>query len=493
LTDLSDFTMSYHAPDPPPDDGSAPLVEPEEVQSRSRYERSYSATIPDLNLDAGLPANIDAERTILGAILLDNHAFSEAAETIVADDFSLDSHRRIFLRMSELIDAQKTVDIVTLSEELSRWKEIEAIGGVAYLASLTEGLPRRPVISDYVRIVKDKAMLRRMMGVCSTAIARAADQSEDALGVLEFAEGELLQIAQEANTGKLRTVADSVEDAGGLDPYMKPITDPDVMPGLPSGFLDLDSLIGGLKKQELFLIAARPSQGKSAWLLNLAENVCVGTDKVAAIFSLEMSRTSLERRLLAGIARVDVRRATTGAFLSRTERDKLTEALVKLVDSGIYIDDSPSQTVTQMRAKARRLKQRVGRLDLIGLDYLQMARSGSKKYENRQVEVADISRGLKAMAKELDTSVVALSQVGRSAEQRQDKRPTLADLRESGAQEADADVVCLIHRPEYYDRDNQDLKGIAEIICAKNREGPTGVVKLAYISEFTRFVNLARS
>lgn len=482
MADLSEFAMSETAPEPPPDDDPAPLLD-----DRPRVDMYGSSN------DVPLPASVDSERTILGSILLDNAAFSEAAEVIKADDFFLDSHRRIFLRMSELIDAGKAVDIVTLVEELNRYKEVEAIGGVAYLASLTEGLPRRPVIGDYIRICKDKSMLRRMMGVCSAAIARAADQNEDALGVLEFAEGELLEIAQDANTGKLRTVADSVESAGGPDPYMKPITDPDVIPGLQTGFLDLDSLIGGLKKQELFLMAARPSQGKSAWLLNLAENVCVGSDKVAAIFSLEMSRTSLERRLLAGLARVDVRRATTGMYLSRTEHEKLTEALAKLVESQIYIDDSPSLTVTQMRAKARRLKQRKARLDLVGVDYLQMCRGGNRRYENRQVEVAEISRGLKAMAKELDVPVVALSQVARSAEQRQDKRPTLADLRESGAQEADADVVGFIHRPEYYDRDNQDLKGIAEVIVAKNREGPTNIVKLAFIPEFTRFINLARS
>lgn len=446
----------------------------------------------DATLDAGLPANIDAEKTILGAVLLDNQAFSEASEVLKPDDFSLDSHRRIFLRMSELIDAQKTVDIVTLSHELARYKEVEAIGGVAYLASLTEGLPRRPVIEDYIRIVRDKAMLRRLMGICSAAIARAADQSEEAISVLEFAESELLEIAQDANTGKLRSVSDSIEVAGGPDGYMRPIFNPDTRPGLPTGFIDLDNMLGGLKNQELVLIAARPSQGKSALCLNIAENVCIGSSAVTAIFSLEMSRASLERRLLAGIARVDVRRAMSGEFLSKAEREKLTEALFKVADSGIFIDDSPVLTVTQMRAKARRLKQRMGRLDLIEIDYLQMCRGGGK-FSNRQEEVASISRGLKGLAKEIGCPVVALSQVARSAEQRQDKRPTLADLRESGSQEADADICLFIHRPEYYDRENPDLKGIAEVICAKNREGPTGVVKLAYISEFTRFINLARS
>jgi replicative DNA helicase len=480
LTDPTNYFLDDKVPEPPPDDGPAPIPD-----DRKRVE-SYNS-----NVDAALPANIDAERTILGSILLDAQAFSEAAEQLTADDFSLDSHRRIFLRMSELVDANQAVDIVTLANELARHKEVEAVGGVAYLASITEGLPRKPQISNYIAIVKDRSALRKLMAICSMTIARAADQSESAMDVLGAAEAQLLDIAQDAYAGRLRAVSESVEHAGGVDEYMSPIFNPNTKPGLSTGFLDLDSMIGGLKKQELILVAARPSQGKSSWLLNLAENVCIGTGAVAAIFSLEMSRTSLERRLLAGIARVDVRRATTGEFLSLTEREKLSQALNSLVESGIFIDDSPSLTVTQMRAKARRLKQRMGRLDFVGLDYAQMAR-GTGKFSNRQEEVASVSRGLKALAKELDTCVVALSQVARSAEQRQDKRPTLADLRESGAQEADADIVLLIHRPEYYDRDNPDLKGIAELICAKNREGPTGVAKLLYVSEFTRFLNLAK-
>ena len=481
MTDPRDYFLDDKVPEPPPDSGPAPIPD-----DRKRVE-SYNS-----NVDAVLPANIDAERTILGAILLDGQAFSEAAEQLTADDFSLDSHRRIFLRMAELVDANQAVDIVTLANELARHKEVEAVGGVAYLASLTESLPRRPQISNYIAIVKDRSALRKLMAICSMTIARAADQSESAMDVLGAAEAQLLEIAQDSYVGRLSPVSDSVESAGGIDEYMAPIFNPSARPGLATGFIDLDNMIGGLKKQELILVAARPSQGKSAWLLNLAENICIGTGAVSAIFSLEMSRTSLERRLLAGIARVDVRRATTGEFLSQSEREKLSQALGFLVDSGIFIDDSPSLTVTQMRAKARRLKQRMGRLDFVGLDYLQMAR-GSGRFSNRQEEVGNISRGLKQMAKELDVPVVALSQVSRSAEQRQDKRPTLADLRESGAQEADADIVLLIHRPEYYNRDDPDLKGIAELICAKDREGPTGIVKLAYISEFTRFINLARS
>lgn len=463
MADIDDYTLPSSAPDPPGESRAA---------------------------DVSLPANIQAELVILGAALLDAKFLDEAAELIEDTDFFLDSHQRIFRCMLALRDANRPIDLVTLSEELSRTKELEAVGGSAFIASLTENLPRRPVIADYVRSVKDKALMRRLMSICSAAIARAADQSETALEVISAAEGQLLDIAQEASTQRLRTVYESVELAGGLEPYMKPILNPDTKPGLLTGFYDLDRLTGGFKKGELILIAARPSQGKSALCLNLAENICVGSEAVAAIFSLEMSRTSLERRLLAGIARVDVRRATMGEFVSNTEREKLTRAMNALVTANIYIDDTPSLTVMQVKAKARRLKQKMGRLDILLCDYLQMLR-GSGRFQTRQEEVGSISRGLKALAKDLDLPVVALSQVARSSEQRQDKRPTLADLRESGAQEADADNVFFIHRPEYFNREDESLKGIAELLCAKNRDGPTDVVRLAYIAEFTRFENLA--
>jgi replicative DNA helicase len=483
LADLDQFQMSDHTPEPPPDDSPTPLVD-----DRPRVE-SYNASV-----DAALPANIDAEKTILGAILLDNQAFSEAAETIVADDMSLDSHRRIFLRMSELIDAQKAVDIVTLSEELARYKEVEAIGGVAYIASLTEGLPRRPVISDYIRIVKDKAMLRRMMGVCSQAIARAADQSTDALAVLEFAEGELLQIAQDANTGRLKTIYDSVKAAGGTEPYLKAYTDPELKPGLQTGFVDLDRMTGGLQKSELTIIAARPSLGKTSLGLNIAENVCCGTDAVVAIFSLEMSRISLERRFMASRARVNVRRAMEGIYLGREERTKLETALMHLVEANIFIDDSATLTPIQLRAKARRLKTKQGRLDLILIDYLTLMSAG-QKFQNREQEIASISRSLKACAKELECPVVAMAQLNRNPEQRSDKRPVLSDLRESGQIEQDADLILFLHREAFYKRDEDaspEEKALAEIIIGKSRNGPTGVVRLCFMDSITRFENLAR-
>lgn len=474
MTDARNYFMSDTTPEPPPDRG--PTTVPDD---RPRAQ------------EASMPANVDAERTILGSVLLDNQAFNEAAELLESDDFSLDSHRRIFLRMADLMDANQAVDIVTLANELSRNKEVEAIGGVAYLASLTESLPRRPVIAEYIRIVKDRSALRKIMGICSLAIARAAEQSDSAMEVLEAAEGQLLAIAQDANVGKLKTIYESVKDAGGVEPYLKSYTDPEIKPGLQTGFEEFDRMTGGLQKSELVIIAARPSMGKTALAMNIAENVTIGSEAVVAVFSLEMSRLALERRMMASRAWVDLRRASAG-WLNREERVKLETALGNLVETNIFIDDSATLTPVQLRAKARRLKQRKSRLDLIIVDYLQLMSAGIRT-GNREQEIAHISRSLKACAKELSVPVMALAQLSRNPEQRSDKRPMLSDLRESGQIEQDADVVAFIHRPGYYDPDNPDLQGIAEILLAKQRSGPTGVIQLAFISKLTKFTDLARS
>jgi replicative DNA helicase len=450
------------------------------------------ATIPDLTLEAGLPANLDAEKTILGAILLDNAAHAEAAEHIRPDDFSLDSHRRIFLRMSELIDMGRTVDIVTLSNELSRYKEVEAVGGVAYLASLTEGLPRRPVIEDYIRIVKDKSLLRRLMGICSAAIAKAADQSQDAIGVLDETESQLLEVSQSGLTQGLQPIDVIVRDSFGsidnLYTHSRDIT------GLATGFTDFDRMTSGLQKGELIIIAARPSMGKTALAINIAENAAVRYGSIVAIFSLEMSKESLLRRMLASQASVDQQKIQKG-FFGRDEQEKLRAALSLLVESRIFIDDSAASTIAEMRARARRLKQNAGGLDLILIDYLQlmsasMPGASKRGFENRVQEVSAISRGLKAMAKELQVPVIALSQLSRSNEKRDDKRPMLSDLRESGSIEQDADVVAFIHREAYYNRDEDQSaedKAKSEIIIAKQRNGPTGIVRMHWNASFTRF------
>ena len=453
------------------------------------------ASIPDLTLDAGLPANVDAEKTILGAILLDNAAHAEAAEALQPDDFSLDSHRRIYLRMSELMDSQRAVDIVTLADELGRNKEVEAVGGVAYLASLTEGLPRRPVIEEYIRIVRDKSLLRRLMAICSAAIARAADQAEPALDVLGAAEAQLLEVTERGIAQGLQPLDQIVANSfGSIDNLYKQSRE---ITGLATDFTEFDRMTSGLQKGELIIIAARPSMGKTALAINIAQNASVNHGAIVAVFSLEMSKESLLRRMLASQAWVDQRKLQTG-FLGREDQEKLQNALGLLVDSRTFIDDSAGISLAEMRAKARRLKQNAKGLDLVVVDYLQLMSAtlpsaGGKRYENRTQEVSAISRGLKALAKELNVPVVALSQLSRASERRgDDKRPMLSDLRESGSIEQDADVVAFIHRESYYNRDeemSESDRAKSEIILAKQRNGPTGTVHLNFISRFTRFEN----
>jgi replicative DNA helicase len=453
------------------------------------------ATLPDLTLEAGLPANLDAEKTILGAILLDNAAHSEASERLTADDFSLDSHRRIFQRMSELMNSQRAVDIVTLANELSRYKEVESVGGVAYLASLTEGLPRQPVIEEYIRIVKDKSVLRRLMVICSSAIARAADQSETALEVLGAAESQLLEVSEKGIVHGLQAldqiVANSFGTIDNLYQQSREVT------GLATDFTEFDRMTSGLQRGELIVIGARPSMGKTALVINIAQNAAVNHNAKVAIFSLEMSKESLLRRMLASQAWVDQRKLQTG-FLGREDHSKLQNALNQLVESRIFIDDSAGIALAEMRAKARRLKQMAGGLDLIVVDYLtlmtvSLPSSGGKRFENRVQEVSAISRGLKALAKELDVPVLAAAQLSRASERRgDDKRPMLSDLRESGSIEQDADVVAFIHRESYYNRDeemSESDRAKAEIILAKQRNGPTGTIQLNFVSRFTRFDN----
>lgn len=453
------------------------------------------ATLPNFALDTGLPANVDAEKTILGAILLDNAAHSEAAEKLEADDFSLDSHRRIFLRMSDLMNEQRAVDIVTLAHELARFKEVESVGGVAYLASLTEGLPRRPVIDEYIKIVKDKSLLRRLMAICSAAIARAADQSETALEVIGIAETQLLEVSQRGISGGFQSLDQIVAGSfGSIDNLYKQSRE---VTGLATGFYALDRCTSGFQKGELIIIAARPSMGKTAFAVNICQNAAVSSGAVVAVFSLEMSKESLLRRMLASQAWVDQRKLQTG-FIAKEDHDKLQRALGDLVESRLFIDDTAGISLSEMRAKARRLKQTVGQLDLVMVDYLQLMSAtlpsaGGKRYENRTQEVSAISRGLKALAKELDVPVVALSQLSRSSERRgDDKRPLLSDLRESGSIEQDADVVAFIHREAYYNRTeemSESDKAKSEIIIAKQRNGPTETIHLNFISSFTRFEN----
>ena len=454
------------------------------------------ATTTSYPLDAGLPANLDAERTILGAVFLDNQCLSEVEERLVPEDFSLDSHRRIYQRMTDLSSAGTAVDLVTLANELSKYKEVEAVGGVAYLASLTEGLPRRPVIDEYIKIVKDKSLLRQMMLICSSVIARAADQSETALDVLNAAESQLLVVGEKGINKGLASLEEIVAGSfGTIDALYQQARE---VTGLETHYTTFDKMTSGLQKSDLVIIAARPSMGKTAWAINIAQNAAIKGGAVVAIFSLEMSKEALLRRMLASQAWVDQRKLQTG-FLGRDDQDKLRRALEELIESKVFIDDTPGISLAEMRAKARRLKQIHGQIDLIVVDYLQLMTAGSggasgKRFESRTQEVSAISRGLKALAKEMEVPVIALSQLSRASEKRgDDKRPMLSDLRESGSIEQDADLVAFIHRESYYARDkeeNPDEQNKAEIIIAKQRNGPTGTVELAFLANFTRFENL---
>ena len=426
-------------------------------------------------------------------MLLDAVAISDATARLRADDFSLDSHQRIYRVILDLLAVNHAVDFLTVQDALSKKRELDAIGGPAYLAFLTEGIPRNLNIESYVRIVKDKSLLRQLMSIFSAGMAQASDQTEEATKVLNDVEAQLADVADSAInrgfSGIGEIVASSFGSIDALYEQGREIT------GLATHYIDFDKMTSGLQPSELIIIAARPSMGKTAWAINIAQNCAVKDNKVVAIFSLEMSKESLLRRMLASEANVNSRLIQTG-FIPRSDRDKLINALERLMSSKMFVDDTPGITLAEMRAKARRLMQQEGRLDLIVIDYLQLmtgsSGSSQKKFENRTQEVSSVSRGLKALAKELRVPVVALSQLSRGSEQRTgDKKPLLSDLRESGSIEQDADVVAFIHREEYYNRDDEDLKGKAEIIIAKQRNGPTGVVHMAYLADYTRFENLA--
>jgi replicative DNA helicase len=449
------------------------------------------ATYPHIVGDQERPTSVHAEMTILGAMLVEPVAIIDATMLLKTDDFALDSHRKIYNAMLHLVEAGHGVDIVTVTDYLSKKKELDSVGGLPYLASLSEGLPRKLSIESYVRIVRDKSLMRQLLSVCDMGMIEASDQSREALDVLNQVTGRLTEISEHAVTGGFSDIAAIVRDSfGSIDALYEQGRE---VTGLATHYIEFDRMTSGLQESELIIIAARPSMGKTAWAINIAENAAVRGGKVVAVFSLEMSKASLLRRMLASQALVNSKAIQTG-MLMRDDRTKLINGLEKLMESKIFIDDTPGITLAEMRAKARRLKQQQGQLDLIVIDYLQLmtgSNSNAKGFENRTQEVSAISRGLKALAKEMKVPVVALSQLSRASEQRGgDKKPLLSDLRESGSIEQDADVVCFIHREEYYDRENEDLKGKAEIIIAKQRNGPTGSIQLAYLADYTRFENL---
>ncbi|MCU1223646.1 MAG: replicative helicase [Edaphobacter sp.] len=450
------------------------------------------ATYPHIVGEQERPVAVHAEMTILGAMLVEPVAIIDAMMLLKTDDFALDSHRKIYSAMLHLVEVGHAVDIVTLTDHLSKKKELDSVGGLPYLASLSEGLPRKLSIESYVRIVRDKSLMRQLLTVCDMGMVEASDQSREALDVLNQVSSRLTEISEHAVTGGFSDIAGIVKDSfGSIDALYEQGRE---VTGLATHYIEFDRMTSGLQESELIIIAARPSMGKTAWAINIAENAAVRGGKVVAVFSLEMSKASLLRRMLASQALVNSKAIQTG-MLMRDDRTKLINGLERLMESKMFIDDTPGITLAEMRAKARRLKQQQGSLDLIVIDYLQLM-TGSvgahqKGFENRTQEVSAISRGLKALAKEMKVPVVALSQLSRASEQRGgDKKPLLSDLRESGSIEQDADVVCFIHREEYYDRENEDLKGKAEIIIAKQRNGPTGSLHLAYLADYTRFENL---
>jgi replicative DNA helicase len=436
-----------------------------------------------------MPANIEAERSILGAILLDNHAFNDAAEHLKADDFSIDSHRRIYSRMLDLNDSSRPIDIITLVEELDRRKELQAIGDVGYVSSLLDGVPDRPSIEHYVKIVRDKAILRGLIHVANNAIAKASEQADSADEILNEAEAAVFQLSEKRIGKGFQGITEIVRNSfGSVDALLQRgqrIT------GMATHYTDLDEMTSGFQKADLVILAARPSMGKTAFAMNIAENAAIDDGKVVGIFSLEMSSEALLQRLLCSRAIVDAQKMRTGS-LWRDDMQKVVKAMEELAQSQLYIDDTPGLSISEMRAKARRLKQSQGRLDMLVVDYLQLMSGGSKRFENRTQEVSAISRGLKALAKELEVPVLALSQLSRAPESRGgDHRPQLSDLRESGSIEQDADLVMFIFREEIYKQDDPALRGRAEIIIAKQRNGPIGRFDLAFLHNSTRFANMA--
>ena len=439
------------------------------------------------NLEQALPHNLEAERSVLGAILLDNHQINVALEVLGAGDFFLDQHRRIFERMVQLDEERKAIDSVTLMEELNRHDELEAAGGVAYLGALLDGVPRVTNVEHYARIVKEKAMLRNLAHAANNIQQSALAGDDDADAILDRAESSILQLAEDRIRPGFIGVKQLVRDS--FQRLEKIFTEGRRITGLPTGYQQLDNLTSGLQPSELIILAARPSMGKTALALNFAENVALRTREPVAVFSLEMSKESLLLRLLASHARIDAHKFRTG-HLGRDDWQRITESLGELGEAPLWIDDTGSATVLEMSAKARRLKKDKG-LSMVIVDYLQLI-TARGRFGNRNEEVSSISRALKALAKELQVPVVVLSQLTRAPE-REERRPQLADLRESGAIEQDADVVMFIHRPNFFKVGaTPEERNEAELMIAKQRNGPTDKIDFVFLNTYTRFEEKAR-
>jgi len=446
--------------------------------------------MPDTAIAAAertLPHNLEAERSVLGAILVHNDAFNLAAQVIDSRDFYRDAHRRIFDCMVALNERHDAIDFVTLKEELARAGELDEVGGPAYVAALADGVPRATNVEYYARIVKEKSTLRNLIYAANKIVANAYEADQESDLILDEAESAIFAVADDRLKAGFVAMRDLVKDS--FPKIEKLFEQKRLITGVPTGFVDVDEMTRGLQAGDLVIVAARPSMGKTSLVLNIAQYVASLGDQVVGFFSLEMSKESLFLRLLTSEAQIDGHRLMSGA-IGGNDYHRISHALEKLNSMKLFIDDTANIGVLEMRAKSRRLQSEHG-LSLLVVDYIQLM-NGRGRFENRTLELASISRSLKGLAKELNVPIIVLSQLSRAPESRSDHRPQLSDLRESGALEQDADVVVLIYRDDVYNRDpNSPDAGTAELILAKQRNGPTGVVKLAFIREFTRFENLA--
>lgn len=431
------------------------------------------------------PHNIEAEQAVIGAVFLEPEALSAAAELLMGDDFYRASHQIIFGAMLKLSDRGEPIDIVTVTTSLSNDKRLDEVGGVTYLSDLAGSVPTAANIMYYSKIVEEKALLRRLIRTATDIVTSGFATEDEVEDVLNEAEKNILEVSGKKNSGAFKSIKDVLIDVYDnieqLHHHKADVT------GIPTGYRDLDQITSGFQRNDLIIIAARPSVGKTAFALNIAQNVSVNTDENVAIFSLEMGADQLVSRMLCAEGNIDSQRLRTGS-LEADDWSKLTMAMGSLSNAGIYIDDSPGIRVNEIRSKCRRLKQENG-LGMILIDYLQLIQGSGNSRENRQQEVSEISRSLKALARELNVPLIALSQLSRGVESRQDKRPMMSDLRESGSIEQDADIVGFLYRDDYYDQESEK-QNIIEIIISKQRNGPVGNVELAFVKEYNKFVDL---
>jgi replicative DNA helicase len=432
------------------------------------------------------PYNMEAEQSVLGAMLMDRNAIGAVTEILSGDEFYRESHKLLFDAIMELYDKDEPVDIVTLVELLRSKGHLEAVGGLSYISDLVRSVPTTSNAKYYAKIVDEKATLRRLILASNEIMEACYEQKEEVEDILSLAEKNIFDISQKKNHQDFEHLGPIITRS--FEDFEKLYKNKGELTGIPSGFTDLDRKTSGFQKGDMILIAARPSMGKTAFVLNIALTAALRAGKSVAIFSLEMSKEQLVYRMLCAEANVDMQKLRTGD-LDEEDWIRLARAAGPMANAKVFIDDTPGISIAEMRSKCRRLKIEKG-LDLIIIDYLQLM-SGSRKSESRQQEVSEISRSLKALAKEMGAPVISLSQLSRAPEVRADHRPILSDLRESGSIEQDADVVMFLYRDEYYNKETEK-KGIAEVIIAKQRNGPTGTVELAWLGQYTKFGNLDR-